>query len=193
MKSVKKIKVNWKKMYLIVIIILIIILGVILWSYFNRDEEVIVENNEIVPGEEISDEQLRNTAVSLYFINRESGELEQESRLIDVKKLMTDPYVEIINMWLEGANNTNLINGCEKNVKLNNAKLEGSCVVIDLSKEFIKESGENKVPESEKIYGLVNTLTELTEVDCVKFLIDGKEGVQYAGLNLSEKYYRIGE
>lgn len=188
-----KIKNKWKIIYFIVITILLIVLGVILWSYHNRDEEVIIENNEIIPGEEISDEQLRNTAVSLYFINKETGEMEQESRLIDVKKLMNNPYEEIIRMWLAGSENANLVTACSKNVKLNSAKLDGNCVVIDLSKEFVGEYSGEKGQESKTIYSLVNSLTELTEVDCIKILIDGKEGEKLGGLSLSEKYFRLGE
>ena len=53
-----------KRIFIIVVGILIIILAIILWAYFNREEEVINETNEITPQEEISDEQLRNTIIS---------------------------------------------------------------------------------------------------------------------------------
>ncbi len=180
-----------KKVYFIVIGILIIILGIILWSYFNRDEEVIKKSNEIVPEEEISDEQLRNTIISLYFINKESGELEIENKLIDAKKLLNNPYEELIKLWLQEPNNKQLSNNCSKNVKLNNVKIDGSCVIVDLSNEFINEYNgtDNQIPQV--IYGIVNTLTELNEVDSVKILIDGKENMYLGSFNLSEKYYRI--
>ena len=90
-----------KKLYFIVIGILLIILGIVLWSYYNRDEKVI-NNNEIIPEQEISDEQLRNTIINLYYIDKETNEIKSESKLIDVKYLMDDAYEKIINMWLEG-------------------------------------------------------------------------------------------
>ena len=50
---------------------------------------------------------------------------------------------------------------------------------IDLSKEFIEkhEGGENR--ESATIYSIVNTMTQLTEVNGIKILIDGKEDQQF--------------
>ena len=180
-----------KKIYFIVIGILILILGIILWSYFNREEEVIHKNNEIVPEAEISDEQLRNTIISLFYINKDIGELEIENKLIDAKKLLDNPYEELIKIWLEEPNNKKLSNNCSKNVKINSVKLEENCAIVDLSNEFIDEyqGTDEQIPQM--IYGIVNTLTELTEVDSVKILINGKENKYLGSFNLSEKYYRI--
>lgn len=182
---------NAKKMYFLVIGVLLVILGIVLWSYFNRDEEVVTNPQEIVPEAEIQDEQLRNTIVSLYFINEDTGELEVESRMIDVKKLLMNPYEELVNMWLLGANNPNLKNYCSSNVKLNAVKLVDGCAVVDLSKSFIDEYTGEKDYGVKLIYCIVNTLTELTEVDSVKILIDGEENQYLGSFNLSEKYYRL--
>lgn len=180
-----------KKILIIIGIILIIIIGIFVWSYFNREEEVINNISEIVPEQEISDEQLRNTIVSLYYINNETGELEIESRLVDAKILLNNPYKQLFNIWLQGANSENLKSGCSKNVKINNVELNGDCVILDLSKEFIEEYEGNSEEELNVIYSIVNTLTELTEVNCVKILIDGQENQYLGGINLSEKYYKI--
>ena len=180
-----------KKIYFTVIGILILILGIILWSYFNRDEEVTNKTNEIVPEQEISDEQMRNTIVSLYFINGENGELQAENRLIDAKKLLNNPFDELIQLWLQGPNNKTLSNNCSKNVRINNAKLNGNCVILDLSKEFIDEYQGDTEQIPKTIYCIVNTLTELNEVDSVQILIDGEENKYLGSFNLSEKYCRI--
>ena len=127
-----------KKIYFITIGILLIILAVILWSYFNSDEEVVNESKEIVPQEEISDEQLRNTLISLYFINKDSGEIEVESKLIDAKKLLNNPYEELINLWLLGPTNEKLVTNCSNETKINNIELNGDCAVIDFNKKFIE-------------------------------------------------------
>ena len=182
---------NAKKLYFIVIGVLLIILGIVLWSYFNREEEVISSPSEIVPEAEIQDEQMRNTIVSLYFVNQDTGELEAESRMIDVKKLLVNPYEELINMWLAGANNSSLKNYCSTNVKLNGVKIVNGCAVVDLSKNFIDEYTGKEDYGVKVIYCIVNTLTELTEVDSVKILIDGEENQYMGNFNLSDKYYRL--
>lgn len=180
-----------KKIYLIIIAVLLIILSIILWAYFNREEEVTQKINEITPGQEISDEQLRNTTISLYYIDKETGEIKFENKLIDAKILMENPYKKIIEIWLEGPNNEKLKSNCSKNVKLNKAEIQGDCVVIDFSKEFIEEYNGTKEEETKLIYSLVNTLTELTEVNSIKILIDGEENKYLGNLNLSEKYIKL--
>ena len=180
-----------KKSIFFILILISIILLIILWSYFNRDEEVINNTKEIVPQEEITEEQLRNTIISLYFINKENNEIEVENRLIDAKILLNEPYKELLTLWLNGANSNKLITGCSKNIKINNIIIENDCLVIDLSKEFIEEyEGENG-KEINVIYCLVNTLTELKEINCVKILVDGQENQYLGNNNLSEKYYRL--
>lgn len=180
-----------KKVLIIIGIILIIILGIFAWAYFNREEEVINNIAEITPEQEISDEQLRNTIVSLHYINKETGKIEIESRLIDAKILLNNPYNELLNLWLKGPNSENLKTGCSKNVKINNIELIGDCAIIDFSKEFIEEYDSENDEELNIIYSIVNTLTELTEINCVKIIIDGQENQYLGNFNLSEKYYKI--
>ena len=81
-----------KKIVMIFGILLILIL---LGGYFgikyvkNKDSNQITE---YTPEAEITEEQSRQTIVSLYFINAETGELYPEARLVDIKELMKDIY-----------------------------------------------------------------------------------------------------
>lgn len=184
---------NIKKVYFIVIGILIIILGIVLWSYYNRDEKVINNSTEIVPEQEISDEQLRNTIINLYYLNKETGEIEIESKLIDAKFLMDDPYEKIISFWLSGPTNNKLKNNCSKNTKINNINLINDCLIIDFSEEFISEYYGTEEEKIKTIYCLVNTLTELNEINSIKILINGEENKYLGNFNLSEKYLKINE
>ncbi len=182
-----------KKIIIICIFILLIVLGIFIWSYFNRDEEVINKTDEIVPQQEISDEQLRNTIVSLYYINKDTGNIEVESKLIDAKLLMNNAYEQIINLWLEGPYSDNLKNNCSENLKINNIKLEGDCAVINFPKKFIEEYSGTEEEKIKLIYCVVNTLTELTEINSIKILIDGQDNQYLGSFNLSERYFRINE
>ena len=182
---------NIKKIYFNIIGILLIILSIILWAYFNREEEVTQKINEITPEQEISDEQLRNTIISLFYIDKETGEIKSENKLIDAKILMDNPYKKIMEIWLQGPNSEKLKNNCSKNVKINNAEINGDCAVIDLSKEFIEEYSGTPEEETKLIYSIVDTLTELTEVNSIKILIDGEENKYLGNLNLSEKYIKL--
>ena len=59
--------------------------------------------------------------------------------------------------------------------KVNKAELKNDIVYLDLSKEFIEKHINGEKEETVTIYSIVNTLTELTEVNGVKILIDGEE------------------
>ena len=72
--------------------ILIIVAGYFVINYL-KSKQVSTEQiqEEYTPQEEITDEQMRETMVSLYFYNNETGELEKESKLIDAVELLTNP------------------------------------------------------------------------------------------------------
>ena len=167
-----------KKMILITII-LVIIIGVGVWYFFffskNNEQQV----NEIIPEEEISEEQMRQTIVSLYFYNESSKSLVSEGRLIDAKELIQEPYKKLMELLIEGPQNTSLSKTIPDGTRVNKAELRGETLYLDLSKEFIENHQGGEEQESITIYSIVNTMTNLTEVNAVKILIDGEENMAF--------------
>lgn len=166
-----------RKKIILIILISILILGG--WIYIinkNKEKETI---SEYKPQEEISDEQLRQSIVSLYFKNKSSDELMPEGRLIDVKLLLNEPYKTLMQFLIDGPKNEKLEKLIPDGTVINKIELKKDILYIDLSKEFIEkhEGGENR--ESATIYSIVNTMTQLTEVNGIKILIDGKEDQQF--------------
>ena len=163
-----------KKMILITII-LVIIIGVGVWYFFffskNNEQQV----NEIIPEEEISEEQMRQTIVSLYFYNESSKSLVSEGRLIDAKELIQEPYKKLMELLIEGPQNTSLSKTIPDGTRVNKAELRGETLYLDLSKEFIENHQGGEEQESITIYSIVNTMTNLTEVNAIKILIKRKE------------------
>lgn len=163
------------KKIILIIIILAILIGVGVWYFFffnkNNEEQV----NEIIPEEEISEEQMRQTIVSLYFYNESAKSLASEGRLIDAKELVEDPYRKLMELLIEGPQNTSLSKTIPDGTRVNKAEFKGETLYLDLSKEFIENHQGGEEQESITIYSIVNTMTNLTEVNAVKILIDGKE------------------
>ena len=162
-----------KKKVIFSIIILIILIGIGVWYFLTKDNEEQI--NEIIPEEEISEEQMRQTIVSLYFYNTDTKSLVPEGRLIDVKELVEEPYIKLMELLIEGPQNTSLSKTIPEGTRINKIELKGETLYLDLSQEFIEnhEGGEDK--ESITIYSIVNTMTNLTEVNSIKILIDGEE------------------
>ena len=60
-------------------------------------------------------------------------------------------------------------------------------MVIDFFEGFIKNHSGGLDEESKTVYSIVNTLTELIEVDGVKILINGEEGKAFLDEAISFK------
>ena len=163
------------KKKIIITIILIIIVSILVISGMSTEIENNVENiAEIQPEEEISDEEMRKTNINLYFEDATSGILEKEERKIDSKDLIDNPYKIVLELLINGPESDKYRNPIPEGTKLNNAKYEKGILYIDLSKEFLNSNGTNA------IYSIVNTMTEFTEVNGIKFTFDGetKEGLK---------------
>ena len=148
----------------------------------EKIEDNIVEN-EIIPEEEISDEQLRETTISLYFIN-ENNEITAEIRKIDSKNLLNNPYQEVMNLLLEGPKYNNLKSAIPEGVKLNSITKSGECLIIDFSKEFVENQVDDVEMQGLVISQIVDTMTQFTEINSVKILIDGEENQCFKNGNI---------
>ena len=119
------------------------------------------------------------TPQSLYFQSKETKELVPEARLIDIKEIINDPCDKLVELLIEGPKNEKEERIVPENTKLNKSYMDDDCVVLDFSNELLNY---NKIDEKGKdilINSLVNTLTQLTEVNNVKILIDGSENEEF--------------
>lgn len=181
-----------KKAFIIISGLLVIaIIGV--GGYFLLQNNRQVQENEIKPAEEISDEQMRQTIVTLYYQNKETKQLMPEGRTIDAKELLTDPYTTLINLLIETPKNEKLQTAIPTGTRVLKAERKGDIIYLDLSKEFIDNHSGGQEEENTTIYAIVNTLTELNEVNGVKILINGKEnqGFKDEKVNFKNAFIRI--
>lgn len=153
----------------------VIILGWLVSINKNAENNV----NEIIPQEEISDNQLRQTIITLYFMNKETGELEPEARQIDAKLLLENPYEIILNKLLEGPKNENLIGIIPAGTKINKIEIKDEIVYIDFSDNFINEQTLGEKQEKLIINSILKTLVELNEVNGIKILINGEDNLGF--------------
>lgn len=181
-----------KKTFIIISVLLIVaIIGV--GGYFLLQNNQQKQENEIKPAEEISDEQMRQTIVTLYYQNKETKQLMPEGRSIDAKELLTDPYTTLINLLIEEPKNEKLQTAIPTGTRVLKAERKGDIIYLDLSKEFIDNHSGGQEAENTTIYAIVNTLTELNEVNGVKILINGKEnqGFKDEKMNFKNAFIRI--
>ena len=177
-------KIGKKKLIIWISIAIAMIIGISLFiSIEIKDDNGNNYELEIVPQEEISDEQLRETIINLYFVDG-NNEIIGESRKIDSKNLIKEPYVQVLQMLFNGPKNEEIKTYIPENVKVNSAIKDGECLLIDVSKEFIEKMDENQEHQSLVISQIVNTMTQFSEINCVKIIIDGEANCEFKGGNI---------
>ena len=169
----------------IVIIFTSLLIVILLGGYFGikyvkdkKEEENIEE--EYIPQEEISEEQLRQTIVSLYFESKETKELTPEARLVDIKEIINNPYDKLVELLIEGPKSDKSEKIIPENTKLNKSYMDNDCVVLDFTEEILKYNKNKEDSKNILINSIVNTLTQLTEVNKVKILINGTENEEFS-------------
>lgn len=178
---------NKKIILIFVILLLIILIGGFFGIRYVKERQVENLTEEYIPEEEITEEQFRQTIVSLYFPSKENNELTPEARLVDIKEIINNPYEKLMNLLIEGPKSDKSVKIIPDNTKILKTYMEGDCLVLDLSKEFLNYSKDNEIDKSNLINSIVNTMTELTEVNSVKFLVEGNQCDEFKDVYVREK------
>ena len=101
------------------------------------------------------------------------------------KDLLKNPYEKLIEMLIAGPENNLYESAIPNDTKVISTQLNNECLTVDLSKEFLNISNENNEIYN-AIYQIVDTVTELKEVNRVKLLVEGEDSESY----LKNEYVR---
>jgi germination protein M len=153
----------------------------------KKDEsEELHPASSVVMGEEEAMKLTDKIPVRLYFANEDNTKLKLEMRYIpmsDARKNTSHLASVIIRELIKGP-------GPDSNAKAvippgtqlrGPVAVEAGVATVDFSKEFIEKRPEGKAEEQMIIFSIVNSLTELKDIQKVKFLIDGKARKEYGG------------
>lgn len=164
-----------KKKNIFIAIAIIIIIGAIIYSVIQHNSNQEKEPEEIAeytPEEEITDEQLRETILTLYFLDSETNSLKSEGKLVDSSLLLENPYKTIVQCLLDGPKSETLKSAFPKNTRIIDANLTQNCVTLNFSEEIL--NFEDDTQKYNIINSILNSLTQLTEVNSVKILVNGE-------------------
>ena len=162
-----------KKILFLLIAVLAIILVLIFFIVKNFNFEDVENIEEYTPEEEISESQLRETVVTLYFLDKNSNTLKSEGKLIDSLLLLQNPYKELVNLLISGPTSQNLSNVFPENTQILDAYIKNNCVTLDFSEELL--NFENEDQKYNIVNSILNTLTQLNEVYSIEFLINNEK------------------
>src|SRR5574344_419831 len=121
-----------KKSTRIILLSILLIAILITIYYFIKNSKEKIEIEEYTPEVEITEEQERNTIITLYYLDKETAELLPEARLIDAKELLENPYSKLVSLLLEKPRNEKLIKIIDEDYELENTIIESGIVKINL-------------------------------------------------------------
>lgn len=167
---------------IIILILFIVGIGILVINNHKKEENIIIE--EYTPQEEITDEQLRQTNITLYFYDDSIKDLATEIIKIDSKKLLEKPEKQLIEFLIEGPKDENLTKLIPENTKLLNTEIKKDILYIDFSEEFIDVDAGM---EQEKLIidSILKTVSQLTEINGIKILINGQENQKFKDSELN--------
>ena len=161
------------KKKLIFIVAILVIVGVIVYFVVNNVSITKPDDfDNYTPEQEISDEQLRQASITLYFLDKETNELKSQNKMIDSNELLKNPYKTIVQKLLEGPSSDSFVSVFPENTKLIDANLVDNCVILNFSEELRNFKDDNQ--KFNIINSILNSLAQLNEVNSIKFLINNE-------------------
>lgn len=149
-------------------------------------EEEIRPVSSIIIGEAEASRLTDKTPIRLYFANADNTKLKLEIRYIDTaeaKKSTSNLASVIVRELIKGpSDETTFKRTIPAEAKLRTpVSISGKVATVDMSKEFRTKHKGGKDAEKMTIYSIVNSLTELQDIEKVKFTIAGKTQKEYMG------------
>ncbi len=129
------------------------------------------------------------TVVNLYYSDMSGRYLMRETReREDSTAFSLQEY--ILNELLLGPENEDYLSPLPEGTRLLGVELTQGVCTVNFSEEFLTNRPESHTQARVAVFSVVNSLTELAQVESVRFLCAGKEIGLYSGLDLSHEMYR---
>jgi germination protein M len=126
-----------------------------------------------VQGEDDLEPEKDTTTITLYFIDAELAGLIPEERCVTVQEKNMLPAI-IVEETLRGPEGPDLTNPVPEGTRLLSLEIEKGKATLNLSGEIRDNFNAGAMGEGFIIYSFVNALTEISYIEEVMFLVDGK-------------------
>jgi len=143
------------------------------------------ETTEETTTEETQEKPAEIT-ILIYFSDDQAEYMKGEYRTIS----NDDPVKNAVNELLKGPNSANLVALIPEGTKLLNAEVKNDIAYVDFSSDILKGASGGSILQRFIIYTIVNTVTEIDEVDAVQILIGGKNVGTFGDFEIGSPLYR---
>lgn len=122
-------------------------------------------------------------SVALYFQKKEGNMLKKEVRSIRVND--QQPLAQyIINELIKGPKTDDLSPTLSKETVLLSVQTSNNICFVNFKSDFLDKNSGKAEEEKTAVYSIVDSLTELDNIERVQFLIDGKRVEKFGELNI---------
>lgn len=128
-------------------------------------------------------------AVTLYFPQKDSQRLVKEIRTIRVTD--QQPIARyIINELIKGPGHENMTEALSKDTVLLSVETSDNICFVNFKANFLDKNSGSAEEEKLAIYAIVDSLTELEQIQRVQFLMDGKKVDNFGNINIGSMFGR---
>lgn len=125
--------------------------------------------------------------INLYFPDSNNYYLHTESRVLTVGQDV--PLVEyVIEELIKSAQTEEVTTAIPQGTQLISADVKNGVCTVDLSKAFITNRPGTAAEQRLMVYSLVNSITELENVEYVRFTVEGKSVNEYEYIDISDSF-----
>lgn len=133
--------------------------------------------------------QTPKTTLILYFGDENAEYLVSEKRNVEIAGGDTVEKV-IVNELLKGPTEGGHLNTIPHDAKLLSIETKNKVCFVNFSKEFVDKHSGGTSGERLTVYSIVNSLTELSTIDMVQFLIEGEKREEFIHMAFNEPIVR---
>lgn len=131
--------------------------------------------------------EMKQTA--LYFPEKSTGKLIKENRTVKITDQQPlEQY--IINELINGTQDSALISPLNKDTVLLSVETYNDICFVNFKSDFTEKNSGSESKEKTVIYSIVASLTELSHIRRVQFLLDGKKAAKFGNIDISNPFTR---
>lgn len=135
-----------------------------------------ISKNNVVLGLQDPSATTKETVV-IYFPDKEGQYLVPEERKIEIQASLSTERL-VMSELLKGPESSRLVQSVPADLKVISTETTDGVCFVNLSGDTVDKVNSGSTSTTMFLYSIVNSLTELANIDSVQILIDGKTGVE---------------
>jgi len=147
----------------------------------SGEELGVMTRDNLIINAEIDPEPTNSTrAITLFFADAKSGELVKEEIRVNVN-INENLEKYVMEALIAGPTEEGHLRTVPAETKIRDIKSADGICYVDLSEDFVTKHSGGEEAEQLTIYSIVNSLTKISTVGKVQFLIEGEKRSLYKG------------